>query len=105
MVFVFVILIGIIFELVCLLVYFSLQEIWRTYVSVANSPCLRMMTTLHARNVGWRLANVTWILRTPAISVGDGHPNSGGTKEVLGGHQSKGQPARETALVCSLPST
>ena len=32
------------------------------------------MTTLHARNVRWRLANITWILGTPAISVGDGHP-------------------------------
>ena len=46
-------------------------------VSVANAPCLRMMTTLHARNVGWRLVNVTWILRTPAISVGDGRPSNG----------------------------
>ena len=32
------------------------------------------MTTLHARNVRWWLANITWILGTPAISVGDGHP-------------------------------
>ena len=51
MAFVFVILTDNLFELVCLLVYFSLQEIWRTYVSVANAPCLRMMTTLHACNV------------------------------------------------------
>ena len=29
----------------------------------------------------------------------------GGNSEVLGGRQSEGQPARETALVCSLPST
>ena len=78
MVFVFVILIDNLFELVCLLVYFSLQEIWRTYVSV----CFRMMTMLHAHNVGWRLANVTWILRTPAISVGYGHPNNGETEEL-----------------------
>ena len=29
----------------------------------------------------------------------------GETQEVLGGRQSEGQPARETPLVCSLPST
>ena len=29
----------------------------------------------------------------------------GETEEVLGGRQSERQPARETALVCSLPST
>ena len=27
------------------------------------------------------------------------------TQEALGGRQSEGQPARETALVCNLPST
>ena len=27
--------------------------------------------------------NVTWLLRTPAISVGDGRPSNGEAKEVL----------------------
>ena len=34
-----------------------------------------------------------------------GWTSMGETQEVLGGRQSEGQPARETALVCSLPST
>ena len=38
-----------------------MQETWLTSVSVANAPCLRMTITLHARSVGWQLANVAWI--------------------------------------------
>ena len=30
-------------------------------MSIANAPCLLTTTMLHARNVGWRLANVVWI--------------------------------------------
>ena len=41
------------------------------------------MTTLHGRNVGWRLASITWILRTPTISVGDGHPQWGKLRRSL----------------------
>ena len=103
MVFVFVIHIDNLFELVCLLFIFYLQEQWRTSVSVANAPCLRMMTTLHAHSVGWWLANVTLTFRTPEL-WGTDVQSMGKASEVLGRRQSEGQPARETALDC-LPST
>ena len=57
-------------------------------VSVANTPCLRMTTTLHARSVGWQLANVAWIWRIPAIFMGNGLPTVGETEK------GEGQPAR-----------
>ena len=53
-----------------------------------------MMTTLHARSVGWRLANVTLILRTPVIFVWDGRPSN----PVSG--SSSGPASEISSLVC-----
>ena len=61
---------------------FYLQGNGERFVSVANAQCRRMITMLHARSVGWRLANVTLILRIPVISVGDGRPSN---SQSLGG--------------------
>ena len=77
----------------------AMQETWLTSVSVANAPCLHMTTTLHARSVGWQLANPAWIWRIPAIFfVGIDFQTVGETEKVLGGRQSESQPARVTAL-------
>ena len=68
-------------------------------MSVANAPCLHMTTTLHARSVGWQLANLAWIWRISAIIfVGMDFQTVGETEKVLGGRQSGSQLARETAL-------
>ena len=53
-----------------LLFIFICRENDERFVSVANAQCRRMITTLHARSVRWRLANVTLILRTPVICGG-----------------------------------
>ena len=63
-------LLHILLSLFPLLFIFICRENDERFVSVANAQCRRMIITLHARSVGWRLANVTLILRTPVICGG-----------------------------------